>query len=83
MIRMRIQITEEQAGRLRAMSAVLRVPVAELIRLSIDSFSRTEAGVDRKMILARAKSAAGRFSSSHSGVSAEHDEHLAEAFGSQ
>ena len=83
MVRTQIQITEEQAATLRAMSAECRRPIAELIRAGIDSFLRKEAGMSREHKRARARSAAGRFASSHSDVSAEHDRYLAEAFSQQ
>jgi len=83
MIRTQIQITEEQAASLRAMSAERRQAVAELVRMSIDSFLQKEVGISRERKRARAKSAAGRFASSLADVSAEHDKYLAEAFGQQ
>jgi hypothetical protein len=83
MIRTQIQITPEQAARLRALSAERHQPIAELIRTCIDSFLHNESGVGRERKLARAKSAAGRFASSHKDVSAQHDRYLAEAFGQQ
>jgi len=57
--------------------------MAELIRISIDSFLRLEKGVTRDNQRAKAKSAAGLFASSATDVSAEHDKYLAEAFGQQ
>jgi len=83
MIRTQIQITEEQAASLRAMSVARQQSVAELIRLSIESFLQREAGVGQERKRARAKSAVGRFASSQADVSAEHDRYLAEAFGEQ
>jgi hypothetical protein len=83
MIRTQIQITEEQAARLRAMSAERRQPVAELVRLSITSFLQNEVGISGERKRARAKAAAGKFASSLADVSAEHDKYLTEAFGRQ
>lgn len=80
MIRTQIQITEEQAARLRTLSADRRQPIAELIRMSIDSFLTKEAGIGAERKRARAKSVAGQFASAHVDVSAEHDRYLAEAF---
>jgi len=80
MVRTQIQITEEQAARLRTLSAHRRQPVAELIRISIDSFLLKEAGTSAESKRARAKSAAGQFASAHADVSAGHDRYLAEAF---
>ena len=81
MIRTQIQITEQQAAVLRAMSAERRRPIAELIRMSIDSFLQREAGIGGDLKRARAKSVAGRFASSLSDVSSEHDKYLAEVIG--
>ena len=81
MIRTQIQITEEQAAILRSMSAERRRPIAELIRMSIDSFLQREAGTSGDRKRARAKGAAGRFASSFSDVSSDHDRYLAEAIG--
>lgn len=81
MIRTQIQLTEAQAASLRSMSAQRRQPVAELIRMSIDSFLQKEAGVGRERKRTKAKGAAGRFVSSSADVSTEHDRYLSEAFG--
>ena len=81
MVRTQIQITEEQAAVLRAMSAESHRSVAELIRMSIDSFVLREAGGGGARKRARAKSVAGRFASSPADVSANHDDYLADAFG--
>ena len=83
MVRTQIQITEEQAATLRIMSAERHQPIAELIRISIDSFLQKEAGVSRERKRARAKTAAGRYASSNADISAEHDRYLAEAFREQ
>ncbi len=79
MVRTQIQLTEEQALILRTMAAERRRPVAELIRMSIDAFLQREAGMSGERKRARAKNAAGRFASSVSDVSTEHDTYLAEA----
>lgn len=83
MVRTQIQITEEQAARLRTLSTRRRQPVAELIRISIDAFLMKEAGIGAESKRAKAKSAAGRFESGLADVSAEHDKYLAEAFESK
>lgn len=80
MVRTQIQLTEEQVSALRTMSAARRVSIAQLIRASVDSFVRREAASSREAIVARAKSAAGRFASGASDVSSNHDKYLAEAF---
>lgn len=83
MIRTRVHITEEQAAVLRAMSAERHRSVAELIRMSIDSFLQREAGIGADSKRERARSAAGRFSSAVCDVSSEHDKYLAKALGQQ
>lgn len=84
MVRTQIQLTEEQASALRAMSAVRQLPMAELIRMSIDRFVKREATSSREAIVARAMDAVGRFSSDlDDGGSREHDKYLADAFGSR
>ena len=80
MVRTQIQLTERQAATLRTMSVERKVSMAELIRLSIDSFVQRESGLGREAIVARAKSAVGRFSSGSDDGSTEHDRHLAAAF---
>lgn len=54
--------------------------MAELIRTSIDSFIRREAGAGAEFKRARAMSIAGRFASSTPDGSEKHDKYLAEAF---
>ena len=66
---------------LRTMSGARQLPMAELIRMSIELFIKYEAGASREAIVARAIEVVGRFSSgSHDGAT-EHDKHLADAFG--
>jgi hypothetical protein len=80
MIRTQIQLTSEQAAVLRAMAADRRVSVAELIRMSVDSFVSREVGTGSQQKRLRAASVVGRFASPAADVSAEHDRYLAEAF---
>lgn len=81
MIRTQIQLTEEQATILRTMSEERQLPMAELIRMSIDAFIKREEWVSRDRKLTRARAAIGRFASGAIDVSTEHDKYLAEAFG--
>ena len=80
MIRTQIQLTPEQASVLRAMSAERHVSIAELIRMSVDSFVSREAGPGMERKRVRAASVVGRFTSPAGHVSEEHDRYLAEVF---
>jgi hypothetical protein len=81
MVRTQIQLTEEQARRLKAMAAEQGVSMAELIRHGVDMVFN-ENGADRRAeIRRRALAVAGRFRSEETDISREHDRYLAEAFG--
>jgi hypothetical protein len=79
MIRMQIQLTEQQAEALRRRSKRENVSIAGLVRLAIDTFTRAEPPSDRE-IRDRAIRAAGRFGSGVPNTSSRHDEALVEAF---
>lgn len=83
MIRTQIQLTEQQAEALRAMSVLRQVSMAELIRISIDAFVQRESGTSRAALISSAKSVSGEFASGSADVSVDHDRHLAEAFANQ
>jgi hypothetical protein len=80
MVRTQIQLTDDQAKALRALSAARQVPMAELIRRSVDSLLQRESGASREAILNRARAVAGRFASGAADGSTDHDRHLADAF---
>ena len=80
MIRTQIQLTEEQARRLKALAAERGTSVAELIRQGVDDLLRRAGGPDMEEIRRRAIAVAGRFRSGHSDISTNHDEYLAEAY---
>lgn len=83
MVRTQIQLTEQQSAALRSIANSRNVPVAELIRSSIDSFLQCEATTTREVLVERAKAVIGRFDSGLTTVSTDHDDHLAEAYASQ
>ncbi len=83
MVRTQIQLTEQQSVALRSIANTRNVPVAELIRSSIDSFLQREAASSREVLVARAMAVIGRFDSGLTTVSTDHDDHLAEAYASQ
>ena len=81
MIRTQIQLSETQAKALKDLAARQNVSVAEIIRQAVDERLRVAGADDLEQRKRRALAAAGRFHSGHSDLSAEHDRHLAEAFG--
>ena len=79
MIRTQIQLTEDQAARLKRVAATRGVSMATLIREAVErSFQEEDATLRRD----RAIAAIGGFRSGYTDVSVRHDEHLVEAFGS-
>jgi hypothetical protein len=80
MVRTQIQLTDEQSRALKSLAAQREVPVAELIRQSVDSFMRSSIGLDERERRRRAMAAAGKFRSSKSDVSISHDRYFTEAY---
>lgn len=78
MIRMQIQVTEEQASALRRRARVKNISVAAVVRDAIDH----ELGGDdaQAAAWARAWSAVGRFRGDGANVAEEHDKYLVEAY---
>jgi|WetSurMetagenome_2_1015567.scaffolds.fasta_scaffold00063_56 hypothetical protein len=66
-----IQLTEEQADKIRQAAIERNCSVAELIRQAIDLTERRRRALD----------IAGKFSSGRKDISSKHDEYLADAFG--
>lgn len=81
MVRTQIQLTEEQAARLKAAAAQRGVSMAELIRQGIETFlsSRDERPPEEKY--RRAARLAGRFRSGRRDVAERHDDYLAGEYG--
>lgn len=79
MVRTQIQITEEQAEKLKEVAAQMGVSMAEVIRQAVDTV--ISQGNDRtpEKLYQRALRIAGKFSSGASDVSVRHDEYLAES----
>jgi hypothetical protein len=77
-IRTQIQITEEQAQKLKALAARQHLSMAELIRRGVDKL--LEHSIDPDEQRRKAIAAAGRFRSGQGDVSTRHDDHLAEAY---
>ncbi len=81
MVRTQIQLTKEQADRLRRLAAEQGRPVAELVREAVEQLLRAHTEPSREERRQRALAAVGRFCSGFADVAVEHDRHLSEAFG--
>ncbi len=79
MIRTQIQLTEEQAARLREVAATEGRSLADVIRESVDLYVGSRTGLNREEIKARALAVTGRFRSDLPDLGSEHDSHLAES----
>jgi predicted DNA-binding protein len=73
MIRTQIQLTDEQAARLRRVAAERGVSIAALIREAIDA-SLSEPELEQRH--SRALAAIGRFRSGRGGIAEQHDQEL-------
>jgi hypothetical protein len=79
MIRTQIQLTEEQAKKLRELSATGRESVAALIRKAVDQF--IVSGIpDRPALYRQAEPVVGKYKSDSSDISIHHDRYLEEDF---
>lgn len=83
MIRTQIQLTEEQARRIRALARREGISMAEAIRRCVEKALAAEIP-DPSELYGRAEKLAGTFRDPDGAtdVSAEHDRYLDEAFGS-
>lgn len=84
MVRTQIQLTEEQAHKLRMMSVEQDVSLSELIRQSVELLIANSRNLPISERRKRAMAIAGRFRSDDAGanVSSEHDDYLAEIYSS-
>ena len=81
MVRMQIQLTEEQAKSLRRLAARLHVSQAELARRGIDQLLQSKRAALTPEQRKRALDVVGMFASEPNDVSERHDEYLAEIYG--
>ncbi|MBW2067095.1 MAG: CopG family transcriptional regulator [Deltaproteobacteria bacterium] len=79
MVRTQIQLTEEQARKLREISASRRESVASLIRKAIDQFI-ISGDPDRSLLYRQAESIVGKYEADKGDISINHDCYLEEAF---
>jgi len=78
MIRMQIQLTEDQAAALRRRASARRVSMAAVVREAVDKELAT--GSERPAAWARALAVVGRYGGDPANVSVEHDAFLDEAY---
>jgi len=79
MERTQIQLTEEQAKKLRELSLTRRESMASLIRKAIDQFL-ISGKHDISALYRRAEPAVGKYESDKSDISVDHDRYLSEDF---
>ena len=79
MTRTQIQFAESQIQALRNLSAQTGQSIADLTRQAVDLYLEQRRGSGRDALIERALAAAGKFASSLSDVSDEHDSYFAEA----
>lgn len=77
MVRMQIQLSQEQAERVRRLAYERGVSIAALVREAVDGLGETEAAARRR----RALAAVGRVRSGLPDLGARHDDYLDEAWG--
>ncbi len=80
MVRTQIQLTEEQARKVKRIAAHRGVPMAEVIRDAIDGAIRSDTQSGYEDRRKRALTIVGKFRSGKRNVSKEHDSYLTEAF---
>jgi predicted DNA-binding protein len=80
MVRTQIQLTEEQARRLKALAKTRGTSMAELIRESVDKLLETPEALSLEERRKRALSIVGMFPADVPDLSTNHDEYLAEAY---
>ena len=80
MLRTQIQLTEEQAARLKKIAGARNRSVAKLIREAVDEYLRADVVQSDDEKRRRALKAAGCASSGLGDLAEKHDEYLAEIF---
>ncbi len=77
MVRTQVQLTEEQARRLRALAREEGVSLAEMVRRAVEGYLQEKENGGFAERAERALAAVGRFASGLRDVSQEHDRYLA------
>jgi hypothetical protein len=81
MLRIQVQLTEEQLEKLRRISAEDGKSVAELVQIGVDLYLQSRSKPDMDELRARAiRAVRGGFSSGLKDLGVNHDKYLAEDF---
>jgi hypothetical protein len=79
MVRTQIQLTSDQASRLKRLAAASGRSIADLVRDGVDRVLREQRGSSRAEQMQRAARVFGTFDSGSRDLSTRHDHHFAEA----
>ncbi|MCF8079891.1 MAG: ribbon-helix-helix domain-containing protein [Desulfobacterales bacterium] len=79
MVRTQIQLTEEQARKLKAMAASTDQSMAALIRKAVEQLLAGDPR-DRSTLYRNAKSVVGKYTADAADVAQHHDRYLKESF---
>ena len=79
MVRTQIQLTEEQARKVKKIAASRGVAMAEVIRDAVEGAVRSNGGTVSEERRKRALEITGKFRSGKKDISKKHDAYLAEA----
>jgi RecA/RadA recombinase len=80
MVRTQIQLTDDQAKRVKKLAMARGVSMAEFIRQAVDGIIHSGPAMDRGERVSRAREIVGKFSSGKSDVSRKHDAYLDSAY---
>lgn len=80
MIRTQIQLTEEQAERLKDLAHERGVSVSALVREAVDGLVREPRRPTKRELRMRALEVAGKYSSGRTDIAEHHDRYLAEIY---
>jgi predicted transcriptional regulator len=83
LVRTQIQLTDEQAERLRRLAAERNRSIADLVREGVDQVLERETTGSQSDRMRRAARLFGRFSSGTADLSHRHDHHFADAVDSK
>lgn len=83
MIRTQIQLTEDQAKKLKEAAARYDVSVAELIRQSVDRYLAADVHPSQETLKKKSLTIIGKYASQKGDISANHDDYLDDIYGDE